>query len=146
VFYGVDVFKLTGKEPMGIERLKEALETNDWEGADGLESALKLDDIDEVDGDEDDGSIGFGIDPTEMADEMAGMKRAIYGGVLGEETGEGEDEAEDDDEVDKLQAMMLKMQAVRGEHFPVFPGLANISRYGCGLTRSGEEKACGENR
>ena len=41
---------------------------------------------------------------------MFGMKRAIYGGgEEGEEEGE-----EDDDEVEKLQAMMLRMQAVRG--------------------------------
>jgi hypothetical protein len=128
---------------MGIERLKEALETNDWEGADGLDSALDLDDIDVGDGEEDDGSIGFGIDPAEMANEMAGMKHAIYGGVLGEEAEEDE-EAEDDDEVEKLQAMMLKMQAVRGECFPGFRELADNGRYGRGLTRSGEEEACCE--
>ncbi|TVY82508.1 Increased recombination centers protein [Lachnellula suecica] len=98
-------------EPMGIERLKEALETNDWEGGDDLEAAIDFDDIDEKD-DDDVASVGFGIDPAEMADEMAGMKRAIYGGGLDENDGEDVDD-EDDDEVEKLQAMMLKMQAVR---------------------------------
>jgi len=128
---------------MGIERLKEALETNDWEGVDELES-FDLDALNEEDGDDDDGSLGFGIDPAEMAEEMAGMKRAIYGGILGDETGEVED-AEDDDEVEKLQAMMLKMQAVRGKFILGLCGFANISRYGCRLARSGKKKTCSEN-
>jgi hypothetical protein len=108
---------------VGVERLKEALETNDWEGADELNPAIDLGDLDGGDDDEDEGSIGFGIDPSEMADEMAGMKRAIYGGSLGEDA-EGDEEAEDDDEVEKLQAMMLKMQVVRGKY------LARVLRFG----------------
>ncbi|TVY20178.1 Increased recombination centers protein 6 [Lachnellula arida] len=103
-------------EPMGLERLKEALETNDWEGADELDPVIDLGDLDAGD-DEDAGSIGFGIDPTEMADEMAGMKRAIYGSSLGEDFG-GDEDAEDDNEVEKMQAMMLKLQAVRGADLP----------------------------
>ena len=47
-------------------------------------------------------------------EEMAGMKRAIYAGGLGMEE-EDENEADRDEEVEKLQAMMLKMQAVRGK-------------------------------
>lgn len=98
-------------ERVGGERVREALESNDWvsdevgeEG--GLEEfLLKDDEGSEV------GSLGFGIDPEEMEEEMRGMKRAIYGGGDVEEEGE---EGKDDDEVEKLQAMMLKMQAVRG--------------------------------
>lgn len=100
---------------MGIERLKEALETNDWEGADELNSTVELDDLEGGEDDEGEGSVGFGIDPAEMADEMSGMKRAIYGGSLGA-SGDEDEEADDDDEVEKLQAMMLKMQAVRGKY------------------------------
>lgn len=75
--------------------------------------------LEDFEGDDDDenGSLGFDLGPedrTEMEMEMFGMKRAIYEGV----DGEGEEEEggeEQDDEVEKLQAMMLKMQAVRGE-------------------------------
>ena len=98
---------------MGLERLKEAFEANDWEGGDDLGEDLTLEDLD-GDGEEAEGSIGFGIDPSEMEEEMAGMKRAIYGGDLGMEE-EDENEADQDEEVEKLQAMMLKMQAVRGK-------------------------------
>jgi hypothetical protein len=97
---------------MGLERLKEALEANDWDGGDDFEGEIDLDDLD---GDEDDGegSVGFEIDPAEMEAEMAGMKQAIYGGGLDKED-ENDNEGEDE-EVEKLQAMMLKMQAVRGK-------------------------------
>ena len=91
-------------EPVGIERLREALEANDWEVGDNLDSVLQ--DLEEGD-DESEGSLGFGIDPTEMEAEMAGMKQAIYGGPNLEEDG--------DEEVEKLQEMILKMQAVRGK-------------------------------
>jgi len=53
--------------------------------------------------------------------EMFGMKRAIYG--IGEEDEErageegvgGEEGGDEEDEVEKLEALMLRMQAVRGE-------------------------------
>ena len=91
-------------EPVGIERMKEALEANDWEAGDNLDSDLQ--NLEEGD-DENEGSLGFGIDPTEMEAEMAGMKQAIYGGSNLEEDG--------DEEVEKLQEMILRMQAVRGK-------------------------------
>ncbi|KAG9239034.1 hypothetical protein BJ875DRAFT_449250 [Amylocarpus encephaloides] len=93
-------------EPMGVERLREALEATDWVGNDDdfdVEDALNELDLDGDDAD----SLGFGIDPKEMEEEMKGMKQAIYGG----NGAEGDDDQ--DEEVEKLQAMMLKMQAVR---------------------------------
>jgi len=97
---------------MGIERLKEALEANDWEGGDDLGDELNLEDF-EIEEEDDEGSLGFGIDPAEMEGEMFGMKQAIYGG--GDEE-EGAEEPEGDKEVEQLQAMMLRMQAVRGKY------------------------------
>lgn len=99
-------------EPMGLERLKEALEANEWDGGDDADEEPILDVLGE-DNEEAEGSIGFDIDAAEMEEEMAGMKRAIYGGSLGLEEEGGE--TDQDQEVEKLQAMMLKMQAVRGE-------------------------------
>lgn len=102
-------------ELLGVDRLREALESNDWDGNDDLESGAILDDLEAGDEDDDEtGSLGFGIDPSEAKEEMAGMKQAIYSG-----SGGGEDEIEDeetgDKEIQQLQAMMLKMQAVRGK-------------------------------
>jgi hypothetical protein len=98
-------------ELLGVERLREALEANDWDGND--EGEINLDDL-EGEEDEEDGSIGFGIDPAEMEEEMAGMKQAIYEGSAGVDH-EIENEEEGDREIQALQAMMLKMQAVRGK-------------------------------
>ena len=96
-------------EPMGIERLKEALETNDWENNE-LGEGISLKDLDEED-EGGEGSIGFGIEAAEMEMEMFGMKQAIYGGGNEEEIN---DEEGQDEDVEQLQAMMLRMQAVRG--------------------------------
>ncbi|KAH6680732.1 hypothetical protein B0J14DRAFT_579261 [Halenospora varia] len=99
-------------EPMGIERLKQALETNDWAGNDDdLDPTSALEELGLGEDDDDEGSLGFGIDLSEMEEEMKGMKQAIYGGGMGLE--DNENAEDDDDEVEKLQAMMLKMQAVR---------------------------------
>jgi hypothetical protein len=103
---------------MGIDRLKEALEANDWEG-DNLEAAIDPDGLEGGDDSDGEGSLGFGIDRDEMEEEMKGMKQAIYDGTIsGGEV--DQDEAEQDDEVEKLQAMMLKMQAVRGKFLRIF--------------------------
>jgi len=91
--------------------LREALETNDWESNEVGEE-LSLEDLE--DGDEKgEGSIGFGIEAAEMEMEMFGMKQAIYGGNNGEEMDDEEGQYE---EVEQLQAMMLRMQAVRGKY------------------------------
>ena len=105
-------------EPTGLERLKEALQSNDWEGGSGSGSGeVNSDEFDEDDEDDEDaeGSIDFGIDKADMKEEMAGMKRAIYGSSFCLEEEEDRDADDQDGEVEKLQEMMLKMQAVRGK-------------------------------
>lgn len=115
-------------EPMGLERLKEALESNDWDG-DDLEAAAALEDLKDSDDSEDEGSLDFGIGRDEMAEEMKGMKQAIYGGTISGEAA-NPDEAEQDEEVEKLQAMMLKMQAVRGRSSALGSTCADYGRHG----------------
>jgi hypothetical protein len=95
---------------MGIERLREALETNDWESNE-LSESIDLEDFDKGEG-EGEENIGFGIEAAEMEMEMFGMKQAIYRSSNGEEN---DDEEGGDKEVEQLQAMMLRMQAVRGK-------------------------------
>lgn len=122
-------------ELMGVERLKEALEANDWDGNDDAEGEVNVDDLEAGDDEEeDDGSIGFGIDPAEMKDEMAGMKQAIYGGSAGGDVDlEGEEAG--DREIQQMQAMMLKMQAVRGKSLRAFREcVTDCDRYGSRIT------------
>ncbi|KAI9777852.1 MAG: hypothetical protein M1839_008529 [Geoglossum umbratile] len=93
-------------EPTGLERIKEALEANDWAAADD-DTLLP----------EDEAESGFGAEAAELEREMVGLKMAIYGG--GEEEGEEEEEEEDggaggqEFQVEQLEAVMLRMQAVR---------------------------------
>ncbi|TGO55896.1 hypothetical protein BOTNAR_0235g00080 [Botryotinia narcissicola] len=96
-------------EPMGLERLKEALEANEWEGGDDDGEGIDLGDF-EDDGD-DDKSIGFGIEVAEMEMEMFGMKQEIYGKSSGKTN--PEEEIENEDGVEQLEALMLRMQAVK---------------------------------
>ena len=99
-------------EKVGLERLKEALEANDWEASEELDD-LGFEDFD-GDGDDAD-SLGFGIEAAEMELEMFGMNQAIYGGTQDKEEGEEEEEEEArDEDVEQLQAMMMKLQAVKG--------------------------------
>jgi hypothetical protein len=107
------------QELTSISRLKEALEANDWAANDDL---LDLDDPGE-DGD-------FGAEVAELEMEMFGMREVIHNGEEEEEMeddklcGEGEKENEEDG-VEKLEAMMLRMQAVRGEVL-LFCSLAHL--------------------
>lgn len=87
-------------EKVGWERVREALKANSWEG--GAED----DDLEDLGLDLD--FEGINVDE-EMRKEMEGMKQAIYG--------RGEDEGPDDEEkdVEEMEVLMRKMQAMRGE-------------------------------
>lgn len=87
-------------EKAGWERVREAFEANSWEG--GAED----DDLEDLGLDLD--FEGINVDE-EMRKEMEGMKQAIYGGR--EEEGP-EDEEKD---VEDMEVLMRKMQAMRGE-------------------------------
>ncbi|KAI9718395.1 MAG: hypothetical protein M1812_004116 [Candelaria pacifica] len=95
-------------EPRGIARVKEALEANDWAANDeeefSEEALLGGGEFDE----------GFGAEAAELEREMFGMKTAIQRGS-GEDGGSAGDEDGGDEEfeVEQLEAMMLKMNAVR---------------------------------
>jgi hypothetical protein len=67
---------------------------------------------------QDDGEkeTGFGAEAAELEREFMGLKMAIYGGGLGED-GDDEDGGIGEDQefqVEQLEAMMLRMQAVKG--------------------------------
>lgn len=125
---------LTHVEPMGLERLKEALEANEWEGGDDDGEGIDLGDFE--DDDDDNKSIGFGIEAAELEMEMFGMKQAIYGESSGKTN--PEEEVENEDGVEQLEALMLRMQAVKGKICLYLVGklLTDINRYGCGFARS----------
>ena len=113
---------------MGIARVLEALESNEWDQPDGLAEPDSDFDDDETDDkkqdDLDPESLNFGYDKADFE----GLKRAIWGldedekdpkGDADEKTDEKakEDPEKEDElndrEVEKLEGMMRKLQAVR---------------------------------
>lgn len=104
-------------ERVGFERLKEALEANEWTAIGDEDDELDLEDLDFDIDDEDFG--GFGREEAEMTAELFGMKAA-----LNREDDEDEfDPAAEDfinpssptqaDQVDDLNRMMGKLMAVK---------------------------------
>lgn len=104
------------REKVGMARLKEALEAHEWEGRGGDD----FEDLDDLGfgGDDDDASLGFGEEAMEAQMEIWGMQSD----VRKEEGQRVEDEENDtepgssqvgDQDVQELETMMLKMQAVR---------------------------------
>lgn len=104
-------------EKVGMARLKEALEANEWEVGDGDD----FDGLDDLGFDDvgDDASLGFGEEAEEAQMEMWGLRGALRQReqeereVTIDDAGETKRDGEDDDGVQELEAMMLRMQAVR---------------------------------
>ncbi|KAI9744788.1 MAG: hypothetical protein M1818_001713 [Claussenomyces sp. TS43310] len=95
-------------EPVGISRLKEALEANDWAGNDDDEQ-----DLESLEDDEE-GDVGFGAEAAQLQMEMFGIKDAIHGQEeRGDRDADKGDLEEEETSVEQLEAMMLKMQAMR---------------------------------
>lgn len=97
-------------EKQGLERLKEALEANEWADAGDDEDAFGL-------GDEGEDDFGdFGHEEVEMTAELFGLKASLLGEDE-EDDGGFEDAAGDEidqkGQVDDLDKMMSKLMAVR---------------------------------
>jgi hypothetical protein len=92
-------------EKVGIERLREVLEANDWEG--GADEGEGL-----LDGDDENGFNGsVEAEELEMNMELMGMKNAIH--AAGDSTSNAANDGEEV-QVEELEVMMHKLQAVRG--------------------------------
>ncbi|GAB7334353.1 hypothetical protein MBLNU13_g06369t1 [Cladosporium sp. NU13] len=102
-------------EKQGVERVREALEANEWadeEGGGEGEDDLGL----ELGGDEDEfGDFGFGREEAEMTAELFGLKASLLGEGGEDEDGYGEvlGDMEQKNQVDDLDKMMSKLMAVR---------------------------------
>lgn len=86
-------------EVVGVERVREALEANEWAGGGGGVEEL-----------EEELGIAFGDEEVEGGfeigeEEVEGMRRPIF----------GKDDGEEEEGVEGMEALMLKMQAMRGE-------------------------------
>jgi hypothetical protein len=90
-------------EPVGVERLKEALETTDWEG----DAELHIDDFEDEDafGDTFDWD-GLAGEQAEMNVELLGMKNALSDGKY--------EDGDEDVQVEEMGRMMNRLMAIKG--------------------------------
>jgi hypothetical protein len=93
-------------EPVGLERLKEAIETTEWESGDG-----DLDDLLDEGGEEGLGESDdwgdFSKEEEEMGVELLGLKSAIR-------AGEGEEDEDEAVLVEEMGKLMGRLQAIKG--------------------------------
>ncbi|KAF2138776.1 uncharacterized protein K452DRAFT_276542 [Aplosporella prunicola CBS 121167] len=97
-------------EVVGLARVREALEANDWEGETELDAEFEgLDDFGDDEG-EGDWLGSFAAEEAEMNMELMGMKTAVNGGEEAQSADEDDGGADD---VEELQRMMGKMLAIK---------------------------------
>lgn len=106
-------------EYQGMRRIREILETNDWAAPseDAAPGGISGDGLEEHLLGLDCGENGFDLEVNELEREMLGLRMAIEHGGDG---GEDQDEDEDNDDglkVESLEALMMRMQAIRGMSF-----------------------------
>jgi hypothetical protein len=104
-----------------MPRIREVLETHDWSMTSG---ASGFGDDSGVDSDDDlqdqllgmGSSRGFGDEVSELEREMFGLRMAIErgGGDGDEEDDLGHDDGEDEIDVESMEALMMRMQAIKG--------------------------------
>ncbi|KAJ5772936.1 Alpha/gamma-adaptin-binding protein p34 [Penicillium paradoxum] len=106
-------------EREGMPRIKEVLETHDWSmtgGSSGIDDDAELDSEDDL---QDQllglgGSRGFGDEVSQLEREMFGLRMAIErGGGDGDEEDIGHDDGDDEIDVESMEALMMRMQAIR---------------------------------
>ena len=86
-------------EPTGIERVKEALETNDWNTYDSESS------------EQEDAQDDFDVEKAQLNSELWGLKASLL-----ESDTEGEDVPDDEEfKVENMEQMMSQLLAIRGE-------------------------------
>jgi hypothetical protein len=109
-----------------MPRIKEVLETHDW-SASGGSGGLGFDGEHDPDMDSDDDlqdqlldlssgqTRGFGDEVHELEREMFGLRMAIErGGGDGFEDEEGGGNGDDELDVESMEALMMRMQAIKG--------------------------------
>ena len=100
----------------GIRRIREVLETHDW--ADSPNADLD-DDLEKELMDLDKGESGFSLEVDELQREMVGLRFAIeHGGGSASEDDEHDNSerhgANEEEQVESLEALMLRMKSMRG--------------------------------
>lgn len=115
------LFDANGVEYEGMPRIKEVLETHDWTActdSQDLDADLDLSFDDDLESEllglnRSADTPGFGQEVNELEREMLGLRMAIERGGDG-----GDDETGQDDDVESMDAIMMRVQAIRGMYLP----------------------------
>lgn len=94
-----------------MARIREALEANEWAG----DESADLDGLDAPLDDEADAWGGFEVVEAEMEREFVNMKTALNGGNEVQDALGGRSVQDEEEQVQELERMMVKLQAVRGK-------------------------------
>lgn len=109
----------------GLPRLKEVLSTHEWTASASMDDDDDDDDEDELmsflnNGTRRDESTGFRFEVNQLEREMMGLRFAINGGD-DEDDNDGHEEEEDTElQVENLEALMMRMRAIKGLFFPEY--------------------------
>lgn len=108
-------------EYQGMRRIREILETHDWaaQDEDADPGGFDEDGLEEHLLGLDSGENGFDLEVNELEREMLGLRMAIEHGGDGVDDQDEYDDEQDDDalQVESLEALMMRMQAIRGMPF-----------------------------
>lgn len=102
-----------------MRRIRQIIETHDWASDDTSADAVADlgfdDDLEEQLLGFDKSSSGFNLEVNELEREMFGLRMAIErGGDDGDEFGDFEGDDDGDIKVESMEALMLRMQAIKG--------------------------------
>jgi len=119
-------------EPVGVERLREALEANEWDASEGLD--IDIDDFGDFDQEAENElefSDTFAAEEMEMGRELAGLKMAVATEEEGEggAAGPGMLPGESKDEVEEFERMMGKMMAIKGNIYPLLQQESKLTMF-----------------
>ena len=108
-----------------MRRIRQIIETHDWasddQSADADADLGFDDDLEEQLLSFEKSSSGFNLEVNELEREMFGLRMAIErGGDDGEEFGDFEGDDDGDIKVESMEALMLRMQAIKGIYFSLF--------------------------
>lgn len=100
-------------EVVGLARIREALEANEWAGDESADFVG----LDAAHDEEADVWGGFEVEEAEMEREFMSMKTALNGGDEVQEGLGGSSDEDEEQQVQELERMMVKLQAVKGKEY-----------------------------
>jgi hypothetical protein len=104
---------------VGIARLKEALEANDWANDVGDDEDFDMADFDS----DNEGSVGFSFEAADFEGDFAALKQRLYEGEdddVAPNSKGGLGNGSEEKGVEDMERLISKMQAIKGKPFTYY--------------------------